>query len=676
MFLQIAVLGPVWGLFDYLPPDPLPDHDICIGTRALVPFGKKATPSTGIIVKINANSDCPRDKLKRVIGILDRQPILPPSLFRLGEWLHHYYHCPPGEAWNLLFPKRLRTGKSNDWPKRVGKKNTAAAEYTTPPSLRLNAHQKAAVTMITSALGKFQTFLLEGVTGSGKTEVYLQAINAVVQRGQQALILVPEISLTPQTLHRFEARFNCPLAVLHSGVSEATRFYHWKMAAEGQAPIVIGTRSAAFVPLKNPGLFVVDEEHDLSFKQQTGVRYTARDVLMMRASMEKCPVVLGSATPSLESLHNVQQKKYICLPLPKRAGDAQAPQIRLVNPRNEKTISGISETLRRKITEHLHQHRQVLLFLNRRGYANVLFCQNCGWKARCRRCDAHLVYHHKKNCLKCHHCLSTMNLPTACPNCHTSPLKPVGLGTEKVETTLSEWFPDYPVIRIDRDVIQHPEALRDALTQVHTGAPLIILGTQMISKGHHFKNVTLVGIVDIDAAFFSADFRSQERLGQLIVQVGGRSGRAEHVGEVLLQTRFPEHPLLNTLLQSGYTAFARCLLAERELMTLPPFSHQILWQAESKHPKRATHFLNWIKDKSQQLIKNHLLPEFAELHILGPIPALMEKKMGHYRAQLILQTPDRKTLHYWVNHLLAEVQASPIRTTARWAINTDPQEVL
>lgn len=681
MFLQIAVLGPVWGPFDYLPPDLLPEQVLCVGLRVLIPFGKKSSQAVGVITQINATSNCPKNKLKRVIEVLDEQPVLPRSLLRLSEWLHRYYHCPPGEAWNLFFPKRLRSGKPNEWPKRAKKKNAvtdgvASSSIPALPALTLNTHQISAINTITSALGKFQAFLLEGVTGSGKTEVYLQIIEAIIQKGQQALILVPEIALTPQTLRRFEARFSCPLAILHSGVSEATRFYHWKMAAEGHAPIVIGTRSAAFVPLKNPGLFVVDEEHDLSFKQQTGVRYAARDVLMMRASIEKCPIVLGSATPSLESLYNVQQQKYALIPLPKRAGHAQAPAIKLINPRNEKTVSGISETLRRKITEHLSQHRQVLLFLNRRGYATVLFCQNCGWKARCKRCDAYLVYHHKKKCLKCHHCLSTVTLPSACPDCQTAPLKPVGLGTEKVENILSEWFPDYPIVRIDRDVIQHPETLQDALTQVHTGAPLIILGTQMISKGHHFKNVTLVGIIDIDAAFFSADFRSQERLGQLIVQVGGRAGREEYAGEVLLQTRFPEHPLLTTLLQSGYTAFAKALLAERALMALPPFSHQMLWQAESKRPQRAIDFLSWIVDKSQQLMANNSLPYCDNLHILGPVPALMEKKMGHYRAHLLVQAQNRKDLHTWARHLLAEIQASPMRTTARWVINTDPQEVL
>jgi primosomal protein N' (replication factor Y) (superfamily II helicase) len=673
MFLEVIILGPVWGSFDYLPPDPLPQHPLRIGARVLVPFGKKSTPTTGILTRINPSSDCPTDKLKRAIDILDPEPLLPPSLLRLGEWLHQYYHCPPGEAWSLLFPKRLRAGGSNDWPKRAGKKKnqkTVSIADTHATDCILNTNQSAAIDAIVQALGQFQAFLLEGVTGSGKTEVYLQIIESVIQRGQQTLILVPEIALTPQTLRRFEARFNCPLAILHSGMTDALRFYHWKMASEGLAPIVIGTRSAAFVPLKNPGLFVVDEEHDLSFKQQTGVRYAARDVLMMRAYLEKCPIVLGSATPSLESLYNVQQQKYTGLALPHRAGGAAAPALHLINPRNEKTISGISGTLKRKIQEHLAQHRQVLLFLNRRGYATVLFCQSCGWKAQCKRCDAHLVYHHKKNCLKCHHCLSTTALPTQCPNCQATPLKPVGVGTEKVESILAEWFPEYPIIRIDRDVIQHPEALQDALAHIHTNAPLIILGTQMISKGHHFKNVTLVGIVDIDGAFFSADFRSQERLGQLIIQVGGRAGREQYAGEVLLQTHFPTHPLLSTLLKSGYPAFAKALLAEREAMELPPFSHQILWQAESKHPKRASDFLNWIKEKSQALPANNAL------QILGPVPALMEKKMGHYRAQLIIQTQNRKQLHHWAKQLLTQIQASPIRNTVRWAINTDPQEIL
>ncbi len=681
MFLQIAVLGPVWGLFDYLAPVPLNTGALCPGLRVQVPFGKKSAVTTGVIVHIGSSSNCPQDKLKRVIAVLDTEPVLPHALFRLCEWLSRYYHCPPGEAWNLFLPKRLRVGKANEWPKRAGKKNgkTDGNETALTPqaaALTLNDSQISAIHSLTQSLGKFQAFLLEGVTGSGKTEVYLQMIAAVVQKGQQALILVPEIALTPQTLHRFETRFACPLAVLHSGVSEGTRFYHWKMAAEGLAPIVIGTRSAAFVPLKNPGLFIVDEEHDLSFKQQTGVRYAARDVLLMRASLEKCPIVLGSATPSLESLYNVQQEKYTRLSLPTRAGHAQAPTIRCINPRNQKTIAGISETLKRKITEHLNQHRQVLLFLNRRGYATLLFCQSCAWKAQCKRCDAHLVYHHKKNHLKCHHCLSTHQLPLACPDCHAAPLKPLGIGTEKVETTLSEWFPDYPIVRIDRDVIQHPEALQTALTQVHTGAPLIILGTQMISKGHHFKKVTLVGIIDIDSAFFSADFRSQERLGQLIMQVGGRAGRAEHAGEVLLQTHFPEHPLLNTLLQSGYAAFAKALLAERALMTLPPFSHQILWQAESPRPQRALDFLMWIVDKNKQLIASRALPACDDLQLLGPIPALMEKKIGHYRAHLLIQTQNRQNLHTWTRALLAAVQASRIKTTVRWSLNTDPQEIL
>lgn len=705
MFLKIMVLTPIRGLFDYLPPETPPSAPLVPGLRVLVPFGKKKQ-NVGVIYSVNATSDYPCERLKAVIEVLDDVPAVTPTLFQLALWLQRYYHCSMGDVWNLMLPKPLRAGKPNEWPKRLKPPTFVASDTSAPISApsyvsqntpgpvnpntelhpnqatpnaphALNPAQTTAIQNITAALGTFQPFLLEGVTGSGKTEVYLQTIERVLQKQQQALVLVPEIALTPQTIERFQQRFPVPIAILHSGISETKRFYHWKMAAEGLAPIVIGTRSAAFAPLKNPGVFIIDEEHDLSFKQQEGLRYSARDTLIRRAQLEHCPIVLGTATPSLESICNAQQGKYQRLRLPQRVGHSKPPTVKRIYLKQDRGVSGISRQLKESIARHLAKQSQVLLFLNRRGFSRLLMCQECGWKGACSRCDTHLIYHQQKQVLKCHHCLGTQPFPNACPACQVSPLKPVGLGTEKVEQTLLEWFPHYPVVRIDRDVILNKTLLEQAIAEIHTEQPMIILGTQMISKGHHFKKVTLVGILDIDSAFFAADFRSQERLGQLIVQVAGRAGREERLGEVMLQTHFPEHPLLEVLLASGYPAFAEQLLQERRLGELPPFSHQVLWRAESKHRSQALSFLEAVRDLLRSLVQtsHNRSDPAAFLSVLGPIPALMEKKMGHYRAQLIVQASHRKHLHPLIACAIEHIGQNKWGQSVRWSVDIDPQEM-
>jgi len=662
------VLGPVRGQFDYLPPNPLPSWPLVPGLRVKVPFGAQSL--VGIIRQVREKTECPPNKLKPIDTVLDEAPLFPPSLFELGLWLHRYYHCPLGEVWNLLLPKALRQGKADAWPnekrRRKGDWENIDPGSLPEQALTLNPAQASSVQTLQQAQDQFQVFLLEGVTGSGKTEVYLQTMASVLQAQKQVLIIVPEIALTPQTVARFQARFPVPIAVYHSGLTDAQRLHAWKMAGEGLAPIVIGTRSAVFLPLKQPGLFIVDEEHDMSFKQQEGIRYSARDTLIRRAQLEQVPIILGSATPSLETVHNAQQGKYQHLRLPERAGAAVHPTMTIIDTRQMKAKSGLSAPLIQKIKQHLVQQGQVLLFLNRRGFARLLMCTACAWQASCQRCDAHLIYHHKKQQLRCHHCLAETAYPKQCPQCGVQPLTPLGVGTEKVEQALNDTFSQYPILRLDRDLIQHKEALDDALNEINTGKPLILLGTQMISKGHHFKKVTLVGILDCDGAFFSADFRSQERLGQLLTQVAGRAGRESDPGEVLLQTHFPDHPLLRQLLHSGYAHFAKSLLEERQLMGLPPYAYQVLWRAESKRPQIALQFLENLREK---------LRGFAQsIQALGPVPCTMEKRAGFFRAQLLMQSSDRRQLHeqtHYLIHQLTQLKSTPVR----WTVDVDPLEL-
>jgi primosomal protein N' (replication factor Y) len=540
----------------------------------------------------------------------------------------------------------------------------------TTSSPELNPDQQAAVSAISDRLDDFSVFLLDGVTGSGKTEVYLSVIKEVIASGKQALVLVPEIGLTPQLVSRFKQRFAVPIAVLHSGLSDSERLCAWLMAKQGEAPIIIGTRSAVFTPLDRPGVIILDEEHDLSFKQQEGFRYSARDVAVKRGQLEQVPVVLGSATPSLESLENVNQQRYRSLLLPERAGTANHPDIGVIDVRKQPMADGLSSALINAMRRHLERGGQVLLFLNRRGYAPVLLCHDCGWVSKCKRCDAHMTLFYLNGVarLRCHHCGAERPADHECPDCQSLELRPVGTGTERLEQALKSQFPDIGIARIDRDTTRRKGAMQSLLDSVHDGSNRILVGTQMLAKGHHFPDVTLVGLVDIDQGLFSADFRATERMAQLIVQVAGRAGRAERAGQVLIQTHHPDHPLLHVLLDEGYPAFARAALDERRQAQLPPYNYFALLRAEASDGNLPMQFLEQARGLAEAM-------GMSNVQLLGPIPAPMEKRAGRIRAQLLLQSESRAALHNLLNPWLQQLESSKSGRKVRWSIDVDPQEM-
>lgn len=665
--LRVALDTPLRRLFDYLPSEP--DFPWAPGLRVLVPFGK--TERLGVIAEIATHSEWPLEKLKSIKSVLDKEPLFNESLLKLISWAGHYYHCGLGEIFNTALPLWLRKTQNSlivdPTPLKIKKPDSDTADKMLARPV-LNESQEFAVNALVASLSCFKVFLLDGVTGSGKTEVYMRAIEACLQQGKQALILVPEIGLTPQMLNRFEKRFKVQIVVLHSSMTEKKRFAAWQLAKIGSASIIIGTRSAAFTPLKNPGIFIIDEEHDASFKQQDHFRYSGRDLLIMRASLEQCPIVLGSASPSLETLHNANTGRYTRLQLPVRAGNAQPPEIFLIDIRHKKLDEGLSAQLIKYMQD---SEGQTLLFLNRRGFAPVLMCFDCGFVANCKQCDARLTYHFHNQKLKCHHCESTLPLYINCPTCQSNNLNPLGIGTERLETALKQYFPKKEILRIDRDTTRKKGSLEEILLKIENNDADILLGTQMIAKGHHFPNVTLVGIIDIDQALFSLDFRSLERLGQLITQVSGRAGRAERLGKVVLQTAHPEHPLLQKLLKSGYAEFAKALLQERANTNLPPFSHQALFRTEAKTYAEAFEFLIKIKKHTQTLGLNSS-QSIQHVKILGPVAALMERRQGKYRAQLLFQSENRKRLQNIIQHLIAHLEQQKKTNTLKWSLDIDP----
>ena len=628
--LKIAIAAPLHHYFDYLAPTDFPLNQLKKGLRVLVPFGKQE--KVGFLMELSTTSERPLSQLRTAIAILDKVPLLPDSIQRLLEWTSRYYHCPLGEVFANALPNSLRVGKDFKNSLKKAPKIHAAKinskkiviNTTTDGALakiiQLNTHQQQAIATIINSLGKFQAFLLNGVTGSGKTEVYLEAIQAVLDRGEQALVLVPEIGLTPQMLERFQARFSVPLLLFHSRLTEKQRLEHWLLSKTGAASIIIGTRSALFTPLLRPGIIIVDEEHDSSFKQQNGLRYHARDLALVRGRLENIPVILGSATASLESVFNARQKRYQMLHLPERAGNALQPSFHFVDLRQQKLEQGFAPVLLQTMQKHLQNQGQVLLFLNRRGFSPVTICHDCGWTADCQRCERKMTFHKKPAHLQCHYCGYRRPLDTHCPNCQGQQLFALGQGTQRLEQTLQKYFPSVGIVRIDRDNTQHKGSLDSLLKNIHEGESQILIGTQMLAKGHHFPNVTLVGILEADSGLFSADFRALERTGQLLTQVAGRAGRADKPGEVLIQTYHPEHPLLLHLIQQGYLSFSDILLQERRASLLPPFSYLVLIHAEALSASYPNDFLNEVKHQAK--------PYSEEVRLLGPVPSLLPRRAG------------------------------------------------
>jgi primosomal protein N' (replication factor Y) len=722
--LRVAVPSPLRRTFDYLSPtDPPPQA----GVRVRVPFGRRE--AVGVVVASAADSVLPRERLKTAVPV-DDAPLLPPDVLELLIRAGNYYHHAPGEVFATALPVALRQGQpahvraprryrlsdtghavdpaglkrsprqaavlallaahpegldeeilsarlegaretvrkllDKGWleaEERSCLQSAPAEPLAAPP---LHAAQQAAVQAVSAGAGRFGVYLLDGVTGSGKTEVYLRLIEATLARGEQALVLVPEIGLTPQLVERFRRRFTVPIAVLHSGLADGERLCAWLAARAGDAPVVIGTRSAVFTPLARPGLIVVDEEHDPSFKQQEGFRYSGRDLAILRAQLAGVPVVLGSATPSLESLHNATEGRSTHLTLPERAGAATHPTVRLVDLRTQPLYDGLSPTLLQAMDAHLERGHQALLFLNRRGYAPALLCHGCGHVFDCRRCDARMTLYAGDRRLRCHHCGADHVAPSRCPSCGGAELRPVGRGTERLEESLQRRYGP-GVVRIDRDSTRRKGSLAALLEQVHEGEARVLIGTQMLAKGHHFPNVTLVGIVDADQGLFSADFRGAERMAQLIVQVAGRAGRAERAGEVLIQTHHPDHPLLARLTAHDYGGFAAEALAERRAAELPPYSHLALIRAEAGSLDTALAFLNAAASLARR--------DSDGVELLGPVPAPMERRAGRHRAQLLLQGKRRADLHRLLAVLAPALETLPEGRRARWSLDVDPAEM-
>lgn len=722
IFLRVAIPSPLRRLFDYLPLDQSVSYTP--GIRLIVPFGSRKL--IAVLVEITHETQIDPKKLKPIIGVLDETPPQAKFILDFALWSAQYYQHPVGDALLQSLPIHLRKGEpcervhefllhavenpQQTLSTRAKKQQTTyqlikqheqgisldalkaesgsssalkalidkglvekrhrphihkkQKEPLREPAKTLNSEQLTAVSAINQQQG-FKAFLLDGITGSGKTEVYLQAIEQVLRAGRQALVLVPEIGLTPQTVSRFKARFNVDVVYMHSNMSDKQRFSAWLKARDGDAQIVIGTRSAIFTPLANPGIIIIDEEHDQSFKQQEGYRYSARDLSVVRAHGENIPVVLGSATPSLESLHNAQLNRYHYLTIDKRAGNAIPPTVNLLDIKGEELTSGISKDLISQIQQHLNNNNQVLIFLNRRGFAPSLSCHNCGWIAPCRRCDARLTLHQKPPHLHCHHCGSQKPIPKQCIDCGSSELNAKGTGTERAEQTLKQLFPDFPVWRIDRDSTSRKNAMQQIIDEINQNQPGILLGTQMLAKGHHFAKVSLVAVLDADGGLFSTDFRGMEHTAQLITQVSGRAGREKILGNVVIQTHHPEHPLLQTLVNGGYREFANNELQNRASSKLPPFSHIAIIRAEASSTGRAEAFLQLAKQT----------PSIETILNFGPFPAPMEKKAGVFRSHLVLQSPKRPLLQQFLSQFCLLLEHHPLGSKVRWSIDVDPYDM-
>jgi primosomal protein N' (replication factor Y) len=542
-----------------------------------------------------------------------------------------------------------------------------AAVIEAEPAPNMNNEQLDAVNAIRGDLTRYHAHLLHGITGSGKTEVYMALAQEVLAAGKQVLVLAPEIGLTPQLTDRFRRRLGVCVAALHSGLTDSQRLCAWCTAASGEARLLIGTRSAIFTPMPDLGLIIVDEEHDGSYKQQDNLRYNARDLALVRARQKDIPVVLGSATPALESLYNAWRGQYRLHHLTQRAIADKPPRIELVDLCRQPMHEGLSAKLQQHIGAHLQQDGQVLLFLNRRGFSPVLMCHACGWSQSCRRCDAHMTYHRNKRLLRCHHCGAETALPPACPDCGGEELISLGAGTERIEQALATMYPHCKVERIDRDSTRRKGALQSKLDSAQSGAAHILVGTQMLAKGHDFPNVTLVGILDTDQGLYSGDFRAAEHLAQLITQVAGRAGRAHKTGEVLIQTHHPDHPLLQTLLHHGYEGFARAALAERKQVGFPPYRHLALLRCEAIKAEAGTEFMQAARALLVQAGTDNV-------DVFGPVPAPMEKRAGRYRTQLMLQSTERKPLHRLILPWVQALQQLKAAGRVRWSLDIDPYD--
>ncbi len=729
--LHVAIPSPLRKSFDYLAPDNYKLNALKPGIRLLVPFGHRKK-CIGFLLSTSHKSELPDHKLKKIFAIIDQSPLLNAKPLELLRWASRYYQYPVGEVIFNALPGVLRQGKACRYPSARIYKMTSLnidpqilnkapkqklllqkfltskteqnfndiknwQEYSpqalkalvekellksndiiiTPNNLldvkqvnlpESTATQNSAIETILQSADTFSCFLLNGVTGSGKTQVYMKVIEQIVQSGKQALILLPEIGLTPQFIQRFQIAFNTEIGLYHSGLSEQERLMTWMRAGDQTLSIILGTRSSIWLAMKKPGVIIIDEEHDLSYKQQDGFRYSARDIAVIRAQKENIPIILGTATPSMETLHNVQDGRYLELKLPMRIGDAVLPEIQTVDLKASLMQGALSQTLIKAMQSVLKKQQQVLLFINRRGFAPVVLCHHCGHVIHCNRCDKAMTYHKQRQIIWCHHCDRQLSIKTTCPECHESEWVEVGHGTERIEEDIQSIFPEYRIVRIDRDTTRHKGKLDEFLQQIQSGEAQIMIGTQMLAKGHHFPDLTLVGILDMDSGLYSTDFRASERMAQLLIQVSGRAGRHQAKGLVLLQTHHPDHPLLKTLIKKGYESFSQLLLQERRETGLPPYSYHVLLRAEATKPGSVELFLNDAKRSLTNLQTG--------LGIYGPIMAPLQRKAGRFRMQLLLETNHRRQFSKYLNNWTQTLAGLKSARSVRWNLDIDPQDMM
>lgn len=656
--LRVALDLPLHRLFDYVVPAA---STVDIGLRVRVPFGR--SEKIGVIAEVVENSEWPLAQLKAAGEILRDVPPLPADFLRLCQFASGYYQAAFGEVVMQALPAGL---KRLDPPKRRNARPSPLTAAIARPEL--TAEQAVAVAAIDPAAG-FSAHLLHGVTGSGKTEVYLRLIERALADGKQVLLLVPEINLTPQLEGRVRARFpDTGVVSLHSELAEAARERNWRAAFAGEASIVLGTRLSVFTPMPRLGLIVVDEEHDSSFKQQDGMRYSARDVAVFRAHQLGIPILLGSATPSLESWANAQSKRYAMITLRERANpEASLPLVRLIDTRRLVIKDGVSEPLVAAIKLRLERGEQSLIFLNRRGYAPVLSCTACGWISRCTRCAANLVLHLADRRLRCHHCGFEGHVPRACPTCGNQDILPFGRGTQRLEGWLQEQFPEARVLRVDRDSVKSRKQWEAMLERIHGGEADILVGTQMLAKGHDFPKLTLVGALGADSALFAADWRSPERLFSQLMQVAGRAGRAELKGEVLIQTEYPTHPLFASLVAHDYPGFAVSMLKEREQAGFPPYSFQAMLRAEAPDMADAMAFL-------EIAAALPMLQAHENVLVYDPVPMKLSRVANFDRGQLLVESGSRPFLQAFLPRWREAIEGIKSPSRLRWHIEVDPLE--
>jgi primosomal protein N' (replication factor Y) len=720
LIARIALNRPLRRLFDYIIPEGL---ELMPGQRVRIPFGRQQ--ATGLVVQVGVEPP-PGINLKPVAEAMEDWPALPEETFTLLSWASDYYQHPLGECLFTALPPALRRGriaeaKTEQWwntldggaalptnahkqkalfdwlnqrPKGASTADILKAGFAraqlnalrekglietvspprpetlneTPELLarvpKLSSAQASAAEELAAPNAGFGAFLLYGITGSGKTEIYLHYLKRHLGAQDQALVLVPEINLTPQTVARFQHYFGKRIVVWHSALNDGERLKTWLKVRNGEPVILIGTRSAVLLPFTNLRTIIVDEEHDSSYKQGEGFRYSGRDLAVYRAHLNNCPVILGSATPSLESVHNAEQEKYHLVKLEQRAGNAAPPTISLLDIRSRPLEGGLSRPALNAIDQTLAKGEQALVFVNRRGFAPVMMCFDCGHMVECPRCDTRLTYHRRDRAMRCHHCDYQTAATEHCPKCHSDAFKPVGQGTERTEDILATAFPDTPVVRVDRDSTQRKGSIQDILNRVNSGKPCVLVGTQMLAKGHDFPNVTLVVVVNADGGLFSVDFRAPEQLIQTLLQVSGRAGRGTKPGKVLVQTCHSDHPLLKTLCEGQYLDIADRLLEEREEGQFPPFRAMAIFRAEADTMEKSLQVLDTIKP----------LTNTPGIETWGPLPAMIARRADKHRAQLILNARNRKKLNRLLSGICQELDQRKLSAGVKWMIDVDPQE--